>query len=149
MKLYNYKIVREKSETYYDGRKSLNTPTEAAKMFREFYKESYDLDKEHFSVIMVDTKNKVIGINLVSMGTVNQTLVHPREVFRPAVMASANSVFVCHNHPSGDPTPSREDITITKRLVEAGKMLGITVLDHVILGDKRHSSLRELGHIEG
>lgn len=143
MKLYNYKIIREKSETYYDGRKSLDNPDDAAKLFKEYYEENFDMDKEHFSVIMVDTKNKMIGINLVSMGTVNQTITHPREVFRPAVMASANSVFLCHNHPSGDPTPSREDINTTKRLKEAGKILGIEILDHIILGDNRHVSLLE------
>lgn len=147
MKLYNYKIIREKSETYYDGRKSMNNPDDAAKLFKEYYEENFDMDKEHFSVIMVDTKNKMIGINLVSMGTVNQTITHPREVFRPAVMASANSVFLCHNHPSGDPTPSREDIDTTKRLKEAGKILGIEILDHIILGDNRHVSLLEKGMI--
>lgn len=148
MRLYNYKIVREKSEIYYDGRKSLNTAEEAVDMFNKYYKENYDLDKEHFSVIMVDSKNKIIGINLVSMGTLNQSLVHPREVFRSALMASANSIFLCHNHPSGDPTPSKEDIAVTKRLVESGKLLGINVLDHIILGDERYSSLRELGYIK-
>lgn len=147
MKLYNYKIVREKSETYYDGRKSLNNPDDAAKLFKEYYEENFDMDKEHFSVIMVDTKNKMIGINLVSMGTINQTITHPREVFRPAVMASANSIFLCHNHPSGDPTPSKEDINTTKRLKEAGKILGIELLDHIILGDNRHESLLEKGMI--
>lgn len=147
MKLYNYKIIREKSETYYDGRKSLNNPDDAAKLFKEYYEENFDMDKEHFSVIMVDTKNKMIGINLVSMGTINQTITHPREVFRPAVMASANSIFLCHNHPSGDPTPSKEDINTTKRLKEAGKILGIELLDHIILGDNRHESLLEKGMI--
>ena len=147
MKLYNYKIIREKSETYYDGRKSLNNPDDAAKLFKEYYEENFDMDKEHFSVIMVDTKNKMIGINLVSMGTISQTITHPREVFRPAVMASANSIFLCHNHPSGDPTPSKEDINTTKRLKEAGKILGIELLDHIILGDNRHESLLEKGMI--
>ena len=145
MELYSYKIVREKSETYYDGRKPLNNPDEAAKIFKEYYEENFDMDKEHFSVIMTDTKNKVIGISLVSMGIVNQSVVHPREVFRPAVMASARSVFLCHNHPSGDPSPSKEDILTTKMLKEAGKILDIEVMDHIILGDNRHVSLLKEG----
>lgn len=147
MKLYNYKIIREKSETYYDGRKSLNNPDDAAKLFKEYYEENFDMDKEHLSIIMVDTRNKMIGISLVSMGTINQAITHPREVFRPAVMTSANSIFLCHNHPSGDPTPSKEDINSTKRLKEAGKILGIKLLDHIILGDNRHESLLEKGMI--
>lgn len=147
MKLYNYKIVREKSETYYDGRKSLNSPYDAAEIFREYYEENFDMDKEHFSIIMVNTKNKIIGINIVSMGTLKQTLVHPREVFRPAVIASASKIFLCHNHPSGGPTQSKEDIAITKRLKEAGKILGIEVLDHIILGDNKYKSLLEEGII--
>ena len=147
MKLYNYKIVREKSETYYDARKNLNNPIIAAKLFREYYEENFDMDKEHFSIIMVDSKNKIIGFNLVSMGTINQSLVHPREVFRPAIIAAARSIFICHNHPSGDPTPSEEDIDITQRLKEVGKILGIEVLDHIILGDDRFKSLLEMGKI--
>lgn len=147
MKLYNYKVVREKTEVYYDGRKSLNKPSDAARIFREYYEKNFEMDKEHFSVIMVDTKNKIIGINLVSIGTINQSLVHPREVFRPAVIASANSIFICHNHPSGNLSPSSEDIAITMRLKEAGKMLGIKVLDHIILGDDNYKSLLEDGII--
>lgn len=147
MKIYNYKIIREKSETYYDGRKSLNNPNDVAKLFKEYYEENFDMDKEHFSIIMVDTKNKMIGINLVSMGIINQSLIHPREVFRPAIIVSANAIFLCHNHPSGDPTPSKEDINTTKRLKEVGKILGIEILDHIILGDNRYTSLLEKGMI--
>ena len=145
MKLYNYKIVREKSEIYHDGRKRLNNPNAAAELFKEYYEKNFDMDKEHFTIIMADSKNKIIGFNLVSMGTINQSLVHPREVFRPAIVAAARSIFICHNHPSGDPTPSNEDIDTTERLKEAGKILGIEILDRIILGDNRYMSLREAG----
>lgn len=83
---------------------------------------------------MLNTKNKVIGYHLVSIGTLNSSLVHPREVFRPAIIAGANSIILAHNHPSGDTTPSNEDMKLTLRLDEAGKMVGVVVLDHVIIG---------------
>lgn len=143
MRLYNYKIVREKTEVYYDGRKSLTSPYSIYEVLKEYYEQNFDMDKEHFSIIMLDTKNKVIGVNLVSMGTLNQTLTHPREIFRPAIMAAANSIFLCHNHPSGNSTPSVEDVSITKRLTEAGQLLGIQVLDHIILGNDNFTSLRQ------
>lgn len=146
MRLYNYRIVREKTETYFDGR-CLTNPELVSEVLKSYYEENFDLDKEHFSVVMVDSKNKILGVNLISMGTLNQSLVHPREVFRPAVMASANAIFLCHNHPSGDTTPSPEDTSITKRLAEAGDLLGIKVLDHIILGDNTYLSFREKGLI--
>lgn len=104
------------------------------------------LDRENFVVLLLDTKNKVIGINTVSIGTLNSSLVHPREVFKPAILASAAALILAHNHPSGDPKPSREDIEVTKRLIEAGGLLGIQVLDHIIVGDYC-VSLKEQGYI--
>lgn len=93
------------------------------------------LDREHFVVCLLDTKNRVIGSPIISIGTLSSSLVHPREVFKPAIKASAASVILAHNHPSGDVRPSREDRDVTKRLVEAGKTIGIEALDHVIVGD--------------
>jgi DNA repair protein RadC len=103
------------------------------------------LDREHFRVLVLNTKNHVLKNCLISIGSVNSSLVHPREVFKPAIKNSASSVILCHNHPSGEPTPSSEDIKITAKLHEAGKLLGIAVLDHVILGDGVFVSLKDKG----
>jgi len=99
--------------------------------------------RECFGVVYLSTKNKAIHSEVVSIGTLNASIVHPREVFRPAILRSSNSVIVVHNHPSGDPTPSNDDIELTKRLVEAGKILGIELLDHVIVGNGGFVSLKE------
>jgi DNA repair protein RadC len=101
--------------------------------------------KEHFMVLHLDTKNQVIGEEVVSIGSLNASIVHPREIFKTALKRSAASIICAHNHPSGDPAPSREDIEVTARLVEAGKLLGVDVLDHIIIGDNRFSSLKEQG----
>jgi DNA repair protein RadC len=96
----------------------------------------YDgLDREYFVVVMLNGKNRIIGFNTVSIGSLSQAIVEPREVFKPAIACSAMAVILSHNHPSGDPTPSREDITITDKLKTAGDILGIKVLDHVVMGD--------------
>jgi DNA repair protein RadC len=101
--------------------------------------------KEHFLTLHLDTKNQIIGEDLVSIGSLNASIVHPREIFKPVLKRSAASIICVHNHPSGDPTPSREDIDVTRRIVEAGNILGIDVLDHVIIGDQKYASLKELG----
>lgn len=102
------------------------------------------LKREHFKITMLDTKNNIIGISEISIGNLNSSIVHPREVFKEAIKRSSSAIILVHNHPSGDPTPSREDIKITKRLVECGDLLGIRVLDHIIIGDKKHISLKEI-----
>src|SRR6266516_418774 len=94
-----------------------------------------DVDREHFVILLLDQKNQVIGLNTVSSGSLTASVVHPREVFKPAILSNAASIVCGHNHPSGDCQPSREDRALTQRLVEAGKLLGISVLDHVIIGD--------------
>ena len=104
------------------------------------------LDREVFLVISLDTKNKVLGLNMVSMGSVSSSPVHPREVFKSAILLNASCIILAHNHPSGDTTPSKDDKVITQRLFEAGKLLGIQVLDHVIVGNK-FFSLMENGLI--
>lgn len=103
------------------------------------------LEKEHFKAILLNTKNHVISIEDISIGSLNSSIVHPREVFKPAIKRSSASVILVHNHPSGDPTPSREDIEVTSRLVNAGNVLGIAVLDHVIIGNNSILSLKEQG----
>lgn len=115
-------------------------------VFTLLHAEMKYLQQEHFVVILLNTKNHVIEQpKTISIGTLNSALVHPREVFRAAVKQSSASLVCVHNHPSGDTTPSKEDIEITKRLIEAGRIIGIEVLDHVIIGDNRFVSLKESG----
>jgi DNA repair protein RadC len=106
-----------------------------------------DKAKEHFKLVILSTRNKIITITNVSTGTLSASLVHPREVFRDAIRHSASSVVLVHNHPSGDPDPSEEDLRITRRLVDAGKIIGIDVLDHIIIGKDRFTSFKEKGLI--
>lgn len=105
------------------------------------------LKKENLAVVYLNTKNEVIYWEIVSVGILNMTLVHPREVFRTAVQKSAQSVIVLHNHPSGDTEPSQVDIDITERLRKSGEMIGIKLLDHVIISSGSHCSLKERGYI--
>lgn len=105
-----------------------------------------DADREIFVVVLLDTKLVPIGTNIVSIGTLDATLTHPREVFKPAILLGAKKILVAHNHPSGDPAPSRDDIAITRRLEEAGRLLDIDVLDSLIIGRHRHWSVRQDGY---
>ena len=98
--------------------------------------------REHFLVLLLNARHEVMGRETVSIGSLNASIVHPREVFKPAITTSAASIILVHNHPSGDPEPSEEDLSITKRLVEAGELLGIGVLDHVIIAERGVVSLR-------
>ena len=107
-----------------------------------FLKDLRDLAQEAFVIITLNAKNKVIQRHLVSIGTVISALVHPRECFRPAILDGASAIILSHNHPSGDPTPSAEDLKITRQLISAGEIMGIKVLDHVVIGDTA-LSLRE------
>ena len=126
----------------------IDTPQEAAALLRE---EMRLLDRESFRVLLLNTKNALLKRCEVSRGSLNASIVEPREVFKDAIAASAASMILAHNHPSGDPTPSSEDIAITKRLVKAGELLNISVLDHIILGQRTkerqqdYVSLKELG----
>lgn len=121
-------------------------PSTVANYLFEHFRDAY---KEEFYIILLDTKNRIVGTKTVSVGTINQAIVHPREVFRPAIMKNANSMILSHNHPSGDPTPSKEDLLITERLVKVGEYIGIKILDHIIVGDLRYISLKEKGIIRG
>lgn len=119
---------------------SYNNPETVAEYFYSHYQQS---STEEFVVLILDSKNKLIALETISVGTINSTIVHPREVFKGAIKRSANAIILVHNHPSGDPTPSDEDIRITKRLAEVGEIVGIKVLDHIVVGKNRHISLRE------
>ncbi|GGD54586.1 RadC family protein [Paenibacillus nasutitermitis] len=121
---------------------TIRKPSDAANFMME---ELRYLKKEHFVCLFLNTKNHVIHHETLSVGTLNASLVHPREVFRAAIKCSSASIICMHNHPSGDPTPSPEDITLTRRLVEAGELVGIDVLDHLVIGDNRFISLKEQG----
>ncbi len=106
-----------------------------------------DLDREHFKVIHLNTKNQVLKVETTAIGILSSSPVHPREVFKEAVKMSSAGIILAHNHPSGDPTPSQDDLLLTARLREVGEVLGITVIDHVIFGDNRYVSLKERGQL--
>jgi len=104
-----------------------------------------DDPREHFCALYLDTRQGLIDVEVLSIGTLNQSLVHPREVFRTAILRSAESIVIAHQHPSGDANPSREDMVVTERLVKAGRIIGIEVVDHVVVGDAgRFVSIRSL-----
>lgn len=107
--------------------------------------EMISFDREHFCAVLLNTKNHIISVETVSIGTVNASLVHSREVFKQAITKSAYRIILVHNHPSFDPTPSPNDITITKELVRAGKIVGINITDHIIIGGEDYYSFREHG----
>jgi DNA repair protein RadC len=124
-------------------RPSISTPEDVVELCAAQFR---GLDREHFWGLALNTKNQLLRMVEVSIGSLNASIVHPRELFKDAVKVSAASLVVVHNHPSGDPTPSGADIQLTRRLVKAGDVLGIEVLDHVIIGDGgEHASLRDLG----
>jgi DNA repair protein RadC len=136
------------------GRRSLAPPVSqrtkihsSQDIYRHFSPTFRHLKKERFKIVLLDQKNKIIRDVLVSEGSLTLTVVHPREVFNPAVRDSAASVIFLHNHPSGDPTPSSEDRELTRRLVAAGDLMGIQVLDHVIIGENQYFSFSDAGDI--
>jgi len=118
----------------------IRNPESVVKAIRATIK---DKAKEHFKLVLLNPRNKIIGISTISIGTLNASLVHPREVFKEAIMHSAASVVLAHNHPSGDPEASEDDLKITKKLVESGKILGIEVIDHIIIGKSNFCSFKE------
>ncbi len=128
-----------------DRLQSLERFTSPQQIFNHFHFRFRDRRKEYFLILLLDSKNRIIREEQVSEGSLNQSIVHPREVFRPAIRESAAAVILVHNHPSGDPTPSREDREITRRLREGGELLGIRVLDHIIIGDGSYLSFVEQG----
>ncbi len=137
------------------GRRLLREPCEKGPVFsssRDVYSYYYpvvkDIKREVLFCAMLDAKNRVFRDCRVSEGTLTNSLIHPREAFRNAIRESAASVIFVHNHPSGDPTPSREDISITERLVHTGEIVGIKVLDHIIIGYNKHVSLMDGGYIK-
>ncbi len=129
-----YKSIMEEAEKYVGEEKpKIQNPSDLAKIMRPLCNE---LMQETFFVILLNTKHNVIKIQQVTVGLLDRTQTHAREIFRDAIIANAHSVILCHNHPSGDPTPSASDLSTTRRLIEAGEIIGIKVLDHLIMGKK-------------
>ncbi|RDY66064.1 DNA repair protein RadC [Halobacillus litoralis] len=122
----------------------IRSPEDGADFIME---EMRDLKQEHFICLFLNTKNQVLHRQTIFIGSLNASIVHPREVFKEAVKRSAASIICAHNHPSGDPTPSQEDIQVTRRLKECGKMIGIELLDHLVIGDRKFISLKEKGYL--
>lgn len=139
---YTVQLVRESNKTYDIDSKKVSGPGDAYEYVEEIFNLSNQAE-EVVALLALDTKNKVVGAFEVSRGAINMSIMHPREVFQRAILANANSIILAHNHPSGDYRPSREDIDITDRLIEAGKILGIRVNDHIIVGDFKYISLKE------
>ena len=125
----------------------VHNPEAVAEVFREVLKneDKVDQQKEHFWVMGLNTKNRVLYLELVSLGTLTEGLVHPREVFRSAIIKDVCSLIFCHNHPSGEAEPSGHDITVTQRLKKGGEILGIKILDHIILGENDIFSFNQEG----
>ena len=134
-------LVKEKTMTY--DFKTISNPLDGAKVIKAYIGNS---DRENFVVVCLDTKNNITAIHTVSTGTINETIVHPREVFKIAILANSASIIIAHNHPSGNPSPSEDDVKTTKKIFDAGEILGIEVLDHIVLGDEgQYVSLKESG----
>lgn len=138
--IISIKMVREAS-VLYDIRK-IDSPKDGAELGKRFLQ---DLDREQLIVCCLDTKNQPTAINVVSVGSLNTSIVHPREVFKPAILSNSASIILFHNHPSGDPEPSKEDISISERIKESGIILGIKLIDHIIIGNDSYCSLKERG----
>lgn len=137
-------IGKRISRLQFEERYTIRSPEDGARYLMD---ELRFLHQEHFVCLYLNTKNQVLHKKTVFIGSLNTSIVHPREVFKEGLKRSCASIICFHNHPSGDPAPSREDIEVTKRLVECGKMLGIEVLDHIIIGDQKYVSLKEKGYV--
>jgi DNA repair protein RadC len=133
--------VRELTTRKYRGKPpvAVRGPEDALSVVRPRFKKH---QVEVFLVVLLNARHEVLGVETISIGSLNASIVHPREVFRPAILQSAASILLAHNHPSGDPEPSEEDLSITKRLVEVGELLGVPVLDHVIVAKRGLVSFR-------
>lgn len=139
--MYELRLIRERRPGY----GPVTTIRDAKDVYAAFRTRAEQADREVFLALLVDGKNHVLGFHEVSVGSLTAALVHPREVFKAAILASAAAIILVHNHPSGDPEPSQEDHAITERLKQAGTLLGISVLDHVVIGHDAYRSFAETG----
>ena len=140
---YRIMLVKEAEDTFTSYPKFQNSRD----LFQSFREEFAALDREFFFMITLDSKNRTIGYHTISMGSLSSSVVHPREVFKPAILENSAAVIFLHNHPSGDPAPSREDRECTSRLTAAAKILRIRVLDHVVFGETEYFSFADAGII--
>ncbi|GGI10486.1 RadC family protein [Gottfriedia solisilvae] len=139
-----FELGKRINRLQFEERFVIKSPDDCAKFMMD---EMRFLEQEHFICLYLNTKNQIIARETIFKGSLNASIVHPREVFKEAFRRSASSIICLHNHPSGDPTPSREDIEVTKRLVECGKIIGIELLDHIIIGEHKYVSLKEKGYV--
>ena len=140
--IVSVKLVKESSVLYKNRR--IRSSQDCYKLFKEFLGE---VDREYFVVMCLDIKNQPTNISVAHIGSLNASIVHPREILKTAILSNAASIICGHPHPSGDPTPSQEDIEVTKRLVEVGEIMWIELLDHIILGDETFISLKDKGYM--
>jgi DNA repair protein RadC len=140
----SFELGKRINRLQFEDRYSVKSPDDCAKYMMD---EMRFLQQEHFVCLYLNTKNQIIARETIFIGSLNASIVHPREVFKEAFRRSAASIICLHNHPSGDPAPSREDIDVTKRLVECGKIIGIELLDHIIIGEHKYVSLKEKGYV--
>ena len=139
-------LEKEVSVNYPGLDRQMNSPEKVVMLARNFLR-LHEQTEEYLYMICMNVKLEMTSVFELSHGNVNSSIVSVREMFQKALLANAVSIIVMHNHPSGDPTPSREDVEVTKRMKEAGKLLGVDVLDHIIIGDNRYASLKEKGYI--
>lgn len=139
-----FELARKLESFTDEPKRKIRSP---ADVYSILYPKMREQKRERLVALLLDTKNQVLREEVISIGSLNANIVHPREVFKAALMESCASVILSHNHPSGDPTPSREDIAVTEKLVEGGKLLGIDVLDHVVIGEGRYVSLKDEGYV--
>ena len=140
--IVSIKMVKESSFLYQT--RTISSPKDAYEMIKGRLE---SLDREQFIIACLNTKNEPTNISVVSVGSLNKAIVHPREVFKTAILSNAASIMAFHNHPSGNTEPSQQDIQLTNRLYEAGELLGIKLLDHLIIGDGTFTSLKEKGYL--
>jgi len=146
MNIFGLKLFHAIYERCAKERIPKKTPLTSPKLVADYFRKKLGREKkEHFAILLLDSRNNLIKISDISVGTLNANLVHPREIFVEALRQNAASIILIHNHPSGDPEPSRDDIEVTKRIVEAGKTMGIDVLDHIIITKIKSSSFKEKG----
>lgn len=141
--IVSLKMIKESSVMY--SNRKISTPGEAVDLLRYLLEEC---DREKMLVCCLNTKNEPTNISVVSVGSLNSSIVHPREVFKTAIVSNSASIIIAHNHPSGNAQPSKEDINITERIKNAGKIIGIEMIDHIIIGEgNNYKSLKEEGFI--
>lgn len=140
--IVSVKLVKESSMLYKE--RNIRSPQDSYALLKELLENK---DREHFIVVALNTKNEPVTINVCHIGSLNASIVHPREIMKIAILSNAASILVAHNHPSGNTSPSQEDISVTERLKQAGDLMGIELLDHLIVGDGTFLSLKEKGYI--